>query len=581
MLRSPKEALDRLLLRRSIGSQASSTTPATLSLPPNAAAAIMEDSDDGILVADLGDPAHRLTYVNRAFERITGYQREEAIGKNCRYLQGSDRLQPEIAEIRAAISARAPVDVTLRNYRKDGGLFWNALRLLPIFDEEGRATHYIARMRDITATRRITDQLHWAERFDLLTGSLNRYAFVQKLDELIEASEALCLVVKIDIARFDEINSGYGYETGDALLVQIARRLDAVGAALVARTGGNEFAAACMFDRDEEAEAWLEKIGTVLRQRYALPGARVDLRFATGYAVGAPGCNALSLIRQAGTALHRSKGSRLRETQKFDERDFQQARQRMRLTSELQQAVAEKEFLFNYQPKFDLRTGALVGAEALLRWNHGLFGVQSPDRFIGVAEETGLILDNGEWGRGAVARFAAQINRGRATPIRFSLNVSAVELTHGDLVSSVARAIEESDADPAWLTLELTETLMAEDTPAVLTLFQRLRDLGVGLSVDDFGMGYSNLRYIERFPLSEIKVDKHFIRDIQNSPAKQIIVAAVVDLGRELALDIVAEGIETIAERETLQSMNCPYGQGYLLGRPISDRDFGAFLASR
>ena len=274
----------------------------------------------------------------------------------------------------------------------------------------------------------------------------------------------------------------------------------------------------------------------------------------------APGCDALSLIRQAGAALHRSKRSRLR------------------LTSELQHAVAENEFLFHYQPKFDLQTGALVGAEALLRWNHGLFGVQLPGRFIGVAEETGLILDIGEWGRRAVARFAAEINRGRATPIRFSLNVSTIELTHGDLVSSVARAIEESDADPAWLTLELTETLMAEDTPALLTLFNRLREVGVGLSVDDFGMGYSNLRYIERFPLSEIKIDKHFVRDISNSSAKQIIVAAVVDLGRELGLDIVAEGIETNAERETLQSMNCPYGQGYLLGRPISDRDFRAFV---
>jgi len=575
-----REPLDRLLSRLPFGSRTSSTSPAILSLPPNATSAILEDNEDGILVADLADPALRLTYVNRAFERITGYHREEAIGNNCRYLQGSDRLQPEIAEVRSAISALEPVHVTLRNYRKDGSLFWNALRLLPIFDEEKRATHYIGRMRDITAVRRTTDQLHRAEHFDLLTGSLNRYAFVQKLDELLDGRQTLPLVVKIDIARFNEINSGYGYETGNALLEQIARRLDAVGADLVARTGGNEFAVACLCDRGEEAEAWLERIGTVLRQRYALPGAQVEVRFAIGYAVGAPGSQAISLIRQAGTALHRSKGSRLRETQRFDERDVLRARQHMRLTSELQHAVAENEFLLYYQPKFDLRTAALVGAEALLRWNHSLFGVQGPDRFIGVAEETGLILDIGEWGRRAVARFAAEINRGRATPIRFSLNISTVELTHGDLVSSVARAIEESGADPAWLTLELTETLMAEDTPALLTLFHRLRDLGVGLSVDDFGMGYSNLRYIERFPLSEIKIDKHFIRDIPSSPAKQIIVAAVVDLGRELGLDIVAEGIETDAERQTLQSMNCPFGQGYLLGRPVGDRDFRAYVAA-
>jgi PAS domain S-box-containing protein/diguanylate cyclase (GGDEF)-like protein len=567
-----------LLLRPPIGTTISPAASASRSLPQTATSAIMDESDDGLLIADLADPALRLTYVNPAFERITAYPREEAIGKNCRYLQGSDRLQPEIAEIRAAIGALEPVNVTLRNYRKDGSLFWNELRLLPVFDDENRATHYVGIVRDVTAARGMTDQLHRAEHFDLLTGSLNRYAFLHKLDKLLDGNPMLPLVVKIDVAHLDEINSGYGHETGDALLEQIARRLDAIGAALVARTGGNEFAVACMFDRDEQAEAWLERIGTVLRQRYALPGAHLVVRFATGYTVGSPGTDALSLVRQAGTALHRSKANRLRETQRFEERDVLHARRHLRLTSELQHAVAENEFLLYYQPKFELQSGTLVGAEALLRWNHGLFGVQPPDRFIGVAEETGLILDIGEWGRRAVARFATEVNRTRATPIRFSLNVSTIELTHGDLVSSVARAIKESGADPAWLTLELTETLMAEDTPALLTLFKRLRDLGVGLSVDDFGMGYSNLRYIDRFPLSEIKIDKHFIRDIQSNPTKQIIVAAMVDIGRELGLDIVAEGIETDAERKMLQSMKCPYGQGFLLGRPISANDFRAYV---
>jgi EAL domain-containing protein (putative c-di-GMP-specific phosphodiesterase class I) len=216
----------------------------------------------------------------------------------------------------------------------------------------------------------------------------------------------------------------------------------------------------------------------------------------------------------------------------------------------------------------------VVGAEALLRWDHSVFGMQGPGTFVGLAEETELILDIGHWARRQVASFASDINRHREKPLRFSVNVSTIEVTHRDLVASMSQILKDSGADPTWLTLELTESLLATPTPELLAIFARLRQLGVGLAVDDFGTGYSSLRYLEAFPLSEIKIDRHFITELAKRPAKRILVKAVVDLGREIGIDIVAEGIETEIERDILRTMECPFAQGFLFGRPVSAAAF-------
>jgi EAL domain-containing protein (putative c-di-GMP-specific phosphodiesterase class I) len=265
----------------------------------------------------------------------------------------------------------------------------------------------------------------------------------------------------------------------------------------------------------------------------------------------------------------------------FDAADQRRSVQRQRVTNELQQAVVNNEFLFHYQPRVDLRTGAIIGAEALLRWNHGVFGLQRPDRFIELAEDTGLILDVGHWGRCEVARFAAEVNLHRQTPMHFSVNVAAIELTHRDIVASLQDAVKESGADPAWLTLELTERMLAEETPQLMAMFHQLRELKVGLSVDDFGVGYSSFRYVDRYPLTEIKIDKGLVGEMAQSAAKRIIIGAVIEIGQELGLDIVAEGIETEVQRDALSVMNCPFGQGYLFGAPVEPDVFKALAVGQ
>jgi PAS domain S-box-containing protein/diguanylate cyclase (GGDEF)-like protein len=541
--------------------------------------AVIEEIDEGVLIADARDPNLPLIHANRAFETITGYARNEAIGKNCRYLQGSDRLQPEIARIREAISELKPVAVTLRNYRKDGRLFWNSIRLFPL-PAQGKTTYLVGLIRDVTDLHLSAERIDRAEHHDQLTGTLNRYTFAERFDALAMRSVQLPVVIKINVAHFEDINTSYGFDVGDALLQQMAQRLQALGPDLIARTGGDEFAVACFVDGREQAIAWLNRIGIALGQRFTLPGASIEVRFATGFVIGQPGDNAISLLRQGGTALHHSRRTRLREIKEFDAADQRRSVQRQRMTNELQQAVANREFLFHYQPRVDLRTGAIIGGEALLRWNHGVFGLQRPDPFIELAEDTGLILDIGHWGRREVARFAAEVNLGRKDPLHFSVNVAAIELTHRDIVASVQDAVTASGADPSWLTLELTERMLAEETPQLVNMLNRLRELRVGLSVDDFGVGYSSFRYIDRYPLSEIKIDKGLVGEMAQSAAKRIIVGAVIEIGRELGLDIVAEGIETEAQRDALSAMNCPFGQGYLFGAPVEPDVFRALAGS-
>jgi len=542
-------------------------------LPDGLAERALDLAPVGVLIAELreGEP---LVYINAAFEAITGYGPADALGRNCRYLQGSDRLQPQIPELREAIRRREAVSVQIRNYRKDGRLFWNALHLAPVCASGAEPTHYIGLMQDVTALQETTARLEEAVRFDRLTGALSRYALLDRVAQLGADGLTRLLVIKVDIARLHDINSGFGHDAGDALLKQVAERLRGLSAEAVGRVGGNEFAVVYRLAGPEDAGVTVAKVAAVLSPRYVLPGAVVSVRFAIGYVVGEPGSDPLTLLRWAGAALHESRATPLREVRGFDKDREERSWKRIRLATELQSAVLNGDFAFDYQPKVELASGNWVGAEALLRWKHPLFGQQMPDRFIELAEDTGLIVDIGAWGVRAAAAFASRLNRDCARPLRISVNVSAPEFVHRNMISFIAAILDETGADPRWLTLELTETLMAEPSVRMQQTLRALRDLGVGLSIDDFGAGYSSLRYLETLPVTEIKIDRGFVQAMSESVAKRIVVEAVVRLGQELGAEVVAEGIETETERAMLCDIGCPYGQGYLFSRPLPPQAF-------
>tara|TARA_R110002020_G_scaffold410770_4_gene620435 strand:- start:2652 stop:4409 length:1758 start_codon:yes stop_codon:yes gene_type:complete len=539
---------------------------------------LVEELSDGIAIGQRSGANSPLLYVNKSFERMTGYARHEVIGKDCRYLQGNERDQPEIARIRAAIEAAEPVDATLRNYRKDGSEFWNSLSLRPAW--VGDALLYVAILRDVSSIRQTHIALDRVANLDGLTGCLNRQSFLLTADERFATqAEALLLVVKLDVIDFHDLNTGYGFEVGDALLCETGRRLRDLGAALVARMGANEFALAFQLPDEQSADAIVSMVTALLAADFVVAGAHVSLRFAIGYAIGKPVGGTLSLIRNAGTAHWAAKSDPLGGPRRFRDSDEERARRRLRMTRELKSAVANNEFVYYFQPQVDLVTGEWLGAEALIRWNHPLFGSQLPGRFIETAERSGLLLELTERSLTTVSTFARRINAHRDMPLRFSVNVSAGEFLRHDMAELLDRILRQTGADPAWLTLEITESMFLSDTPGVMDAFERLRQIGVGLSVDDFGTGYSNLRSLERFPVTEIKIDRTFVSELATAPSKRVIVRAIIELGRALGLTVVAEGVETEAQRAMLSEMGCPVGQGYLFGVPTDEECFAASLA--
>jgi diguanylate cyclase (GGDEF)-like protein len=525
---------------------------------------VIDAAPNAVLVADIGKDGAAVIYANRPLKNSPGIR-----------WQGSDRQQPEIAEIRSAIEPGESDRVTLRDYRKDGRMFWNPLCIEPIRNEHDVAAYHDGIINDVSATKDALSRLQQVADLDPLTGVANRYRFFDELEALInECSTGCVLVLKTNIARFHEINISFGYQTGDLLLIEIAKRLSMLSGFIVGRLAGDEFVISVALDAAGEADVIVARVHDTLAARFILPGAELDVRFAIGFAVGEAGGDALTLLRQGGVALHESKLTPLRMPSRYDRQSDARLRSRAKLTRELREASVEDDFVLYYQPKVAMETGAIIGVEALLRWEHPVFGLQPPERFIPIAEETGLILDIGTSALRKALSFACRLNQDRASPLFLSVNVSSIQFTHRDMLKLVETLLGETGVDPHWITLELTESVFGARSLELIAMFRRLRQMGIGLSIDDFGTGYSSLGYLDIFPLSEIKIDRSFVGNLRESSLTRVIVDAIIRIGRELNVMVTAEGVESAAEVSALRDLGCPYGQGYFFSEPLQEKEF-------
>ncbi len=548
----------------------------------------IESSVNGVVVADARDPAMPLIYVNPAFERMTGYPAEQAIGRNCRFLQGTDRDQPELDNLRRALTEQRGCEVVLRNYRRDGTLFWNQLALAPVRDARGDATHFVGVLNDLTERRRYEAELAYAASHDAVTG-LPRYVVLEDyiaglLTEAARAKTQVALL-QVDLDRFHTVNETMGHAVGDQALREVADRLRiGVGArGRVCRLGGDEFVIALPFaPGSTEPGTIAEELRARLEAPIEIAPYKIYLTCSIGMSVYPEnGLTPLDLQRRAEAALTRAKRVGRNSVHRFSNEQAHELRDRIALGGRLREAIGRGELVLHYQPQVSASNGRIVGMEALVRWQTQDMGLLPPARFIRVAEELGLIVDLGRTVLNDACRQAKLwLDAGHAE-FAIAVNVSALQLQRPQFVDEVRAAISAEDLPPELLELELTESAIMENVERMGETMRALKKLGIRLALDDFGIGYSSLNYLKRLPIDKLKVDQSFVREITESTGDAAITRAIIAMGHQLRMTVMAEGVETEAQLGYLRRNHADLCQGLFFSPAVPPAEIPELLRRR
>jgi diguanylate cyclase (GGDEF)-like protein len=415
---------------------------------------------------------------------------------------------------------------------------------------------------------------------DTLTGLPNRILLADRIDQAMSRvdGEGGCFALMfIDLDGFKPVNDAFGHHMGDQLLREVSLRLreDLRTQDTLARIGGDEFVLLVQLSEPNDAMALAARQVGLIARSFRVADHDLQISASVGIALyPGNGATAHELLMNADAAMYHAKGAGKNGYSFFDASMNSNARKQLQLLQDLRHALEHDEFSLYYQPKFDANNGRPVGAEALLRWEHPTQGMLLPDKFIEIAEKTGLIIPIGEWVLNEACRQMREWYVLGYTDWRIAVNLSALQFCHAGLVQSVAKALATHRLPANSLTLEITETTAMSDADASMTVLQELSDMGVDLSIDDFGTGYSSLMYLKRLPANELKIDRGFVRDLERDSDDAAIVSAIVALGQALGLRIVAEGVETGSQQDFLTQLGCDSLQGYLLGHPLPAERF-------
>ena len=546
----------------------------------------VESSSNGIMITSATQLDHPITYVNPAFERITGYSAAEVQGRNGRFLVRDDLQQKGLTEIRASLRERREGHAILRNYRKDGSLFWNELHLAPVLDESGQSTtHFVSVINDVSDRIHYQEQLEYQATHDVLTGLANRSLLADRISQAIALArrdKRLVGVMLLDLDRFKVINDGLGHSPADKLLKTVAERLQAAvrDTDTVARLGGDEFVIVVgdIMDADDVAVV-AGKIQRALAQPFFVEGKELFVTASIGASLfPRDGETGDILLRNADVAMYRVKEYGRNNYRFYLPEMSSMALDRLDMEGNLRRALETDEFQVYYQPKVSLQQGTIVGAEALLRWMHPRIGQINPSEFIPLAEESGLIIPLGEKVIELVCRQIRTWREEGLPPLKVAINISARQFRQENLGETVRRLLEEYQVPGEMLDIELTESMVMHDTDHAALTLRELKDLGVTLSLDDFGTGYSSLSYLKRFPIDCLKIDRSFVRDINSNADDAAIASAVIAMAHSLGLNVVAEGVETAAQLALLRQHGCDEFQGYFFSRAVPAGDYALLL---
>jgi len=470
---------------------------------------------------------------------------------------------------------RKQINFETTHKRKNGSIYPVDVRLQLLSSESPPV--YVAMILDITERKKAEEKLNYLAYYDNLTGLPNRSLFTDRLQQAmkeVERKEQLVAVLLIDLDHFKKINDSMGHETGDLLLKEVAQRLKKCvrTSDTVARLGGDEFALILSSMKHVNnsiniAENILESFSKPFHIKnmdlFITPSIGITL-----YPLDDNSAN--DLLRDADTAMYHAKENGKNHFQFYNNDMTVRAEERLKLERELREALAGNEFILFYQPQVDAESGTVVGMEALIRWQHPHKGLIAPDNFISVAEETDLIIPIGKWVLEEACKQAQSLHTFGIPPIHVSVNLSARQLETPDLVQIVTQVLEETGLEPVLLDLEITEGMLMSDMNRVIQTLEELSELGVTISVDDFGTGYSSLAYIKRFPISTLKIDRSFIRDIPENKDDVSITIAIINMAQALGLKTIAEGVETKQQLDFLKQYKCNLIQGYYFSKPIA-----------
>lgn len=443
-------------------------------------------------------------------------------------------------------------------------------------DATGKVMSVIAVGQDVTETVENQERMHHMAYFDALTDLPNRTLLIDRLNQTIAKAKRnrhYFGLMMLDLDRFKEINDTLGHANGDSLLCEVARRLETCVRSYdtVARLGGDEFAILLPEIRGPENVSGVAgKVVDAFTMPFLIAGKELFVTASIGITVYPTDSElADDLLRYSDSAMYHAKKQGRNNFQYYSAVMTIQASERMGMETALRKALHKEEFELYYQPQVDLPSGRVVGVEALLRWHRGNEGTVMPNLFIGIAEDSGLIIGIGEWVISKSCQMAVQWNKNRVNPLTFAINLSTRQFLHNDLVGSIDRILEETGCKPEWLKLEITESLLLEDTDNIKMMLQELDARGLCISIDDFGTGYSALGYLNRFPVSQLKIDRSFVQDITVNPDRSLLVQAIISMALSLRKNLVAEGVETVEQAELLTQMGCSQAQGYLFGKPM------------
>lgn len=541
----------------------------------------VEQSPNPIVVTDTRT---NIEYVNAAFTRISGYGADEVLGRNPKLLQSGKTPSNTYRDMWSRLNEGQSWEGEFINRRKNGEEYTERALIYPIRDADGRITQYLAHKEDITARKAATARIEHLSHYDQLTGLPNRALLEERfgyLQGLAQRSGKSMSLLWLDLDHFKDVNNTLGHAVGDMMLREVTHRLQnhIRHEDILSRQSGDEFVLVLAEAGHQATTRMIHRLQEMMENPVPLEGQDIMLTLSIGIAVYPSDGDSLDdLLRNAEAAMYRAKEEGRNSYRFFATEMQERSAHLLALGNAIKLGLGRGEFRLVYQPQFVLKDRRLVGAEALLRWQHPQWGAQSPGDFIPVAETLGLIVPLGDWVlRQAVQQIRAWQDQG-FTPIKIAVNLSAAQFVQSGLPERIANLVHEEGISSEWLELELTETVALKDPESAVDTMKRLTDLGFSLSIDDFGTGYSSLSLLKKFAVYKLKIDRSFVTDVDHDADDRAIVTAIIQMAHSIGLKTIAEGVETAEQLAFLEAQGCDEVQGYFFRRPLEVKDFEEYL---